>query len=129
MYTVFYLGPKLGWVVNATPRHLYARKETRYALYRRLGGTQSRCGRVCKISPPPGFDRRTVHPVASRYTDLRYPGPREYSRFHETQCRLNAKDNQMNYSIYFPMPQTLTELLFKTANIIAVFRVSFIALQ
>jgi hypothetical protein len=22
-----------------------------------------------KISPPPGFDPRTVHPVASRYTD------------------------------------------------------------
>jgi hypothetical protein len=25
-----------------------------------------RCG---KSSPPPGFDPRTVHPVASRYTD------------------------------------------------------------
>jgi len=25
---------------------------------------------VRKISPPPGFDRRTVQPVASRYTDF-----------------------------------------------------------
>jgi hypothetical protein len=42
---------------------------TRYPLYRRLGGPQGRSGRVQKISPPPGFDPRTVQPVASRYTD------------------------------------------------------------
>jgi len=40
------------------------------ALYhRRLGGLQGRSGQVRKISPPPGFDPRTVQPVASRYTD------------------------------------------------------------
>ena len=42
---------------------------TRYPLYRRLGGPQGRFGQVRKISPPPGFDPRTVQPVASRYTD------------------------------------------------------------
>ena len=42
---------------------------TRYPLYRRLGGPQGRSGRVRKISPPPVFDPRTVQPVASRYTD------------------------------------------------------------
>ena len=42
-------------------------KETRYPLYRRLDGSQGRSGRVRKISPPPGFDPRTVQPVASRY--------------------------------------------------------------
>jgi hypothetical protein len=36
---------------------------TRYQLYRRLGGPQSRSGRVRKTSPPPGFDPRTVQPV------------------------------------------------------------------
>jgi len=30
---------------------------------------QGWCGEVRKISPPPGFDPRTVQPVASRYTD------------------------------------------------------------
>ena len=30
---------------------------------------QSRFGQVRKISPPPGFDLRTVQPLASRYTD------------------------------------------------------------
>ena len=43
--------------------------KTRYPLYRRLGGPQGRFGRVRKISPPPGFAPRTVHPVAIRYTD------------------------------------------------------------
>jgi hypothetical protein len=43
--------------------------QTRYPFYRRLGGPQSRSGQVLKISPPPGFDPRTVQPVGSRYTD------------------------------------------------------------
>jgi hypothetical protein len=42
--------------------------KTRYPLYRRLEWPQGRSGRVRKISPTPGFDPRTVHPVASRYT-------------------------------------------------------------
>ena len=43
--------------------------ETRYTLYRRLGGPQDRSRRVRKMSSPPRFDPRTVQPVASRYTD------------------------------------------------------------
>jgi hypothetical protein len=46
---------------------------TRYPLYRRLGGPQGRSGRVRKISSPPGFDPRNFHPVASRYTDSAIP--------------------------------------------------------
>ena len=51
------------------PATLPPGKETRYPLYRRLGGTQGRSGRVQKISSPPGFDTRTVQPVSIRYTD------------------------------------------------------------
>jgi hypothetical protein len=43
--------------------------KTWYPLYRRLGGPRGQSGQVQKISPPPGFDPRTVQPVASRYTD------------------------------------------------------------
>jgi hypothetical protein len=43
--------------------------KTRHPLYRRLGGSQGRSGEVQKISPPPGFNPRTVQAVASRYTD------------------------------------------------------------
>ena len=37
--------------------------KTRYPLYRRLCGPQSRSGRAENLAPP-GFDPRTVHPVA-----------------------------------------------------------------
>ena len=43
-------------------------KETRYPLYRRLGGPQGRSGRVRKISPSPELDSRTLEPVASHET-------------------------------------------------------------
>jgi hypothetical protein len=43
--------------------------KARYPLYRRLGGPEGRSGQVRKISPPPGFDPRTVQPLASHYTD------------------------------------------------------------
>jgi len=45
----------------------------RYPSYRTLGGPQGRSGRVLKTSPPPGFDPRTVQPVASRYTGWAIP--------------------------------------------------------
>jgi hypothetical protein len=50
------------------PGHFNPGKETRCPLYRRLDGPQGQSGWVRKISPPPGFDPRTVQPVASRYT-------------------------------------------------------------
>jgi len=58
-----------GWGVSVTPRPLFTPGKTRYPLYRRLGGLQSRSGQVRKISSPPGFDPQTVQPVVRRYTD------------------------------------------------------------
>ena len=59
--------------------------KTRYPLYRRLGGPQGRSGRMRKISPPPGFDPRTVQPVASRYTDWAIP-----AALKDIQCNINT---------------------------------------
>jgi len=56
-----------GWSTHA-PSALPPVK-TRYPLYMRVGGLQGRSGQVRKISPPMGFDLRTVQPIASRYTD------------------------------------------------------------
>jgi hypothetical protein len=53
----------VGWSTPLSGRFT-PRKETRYQLYSRLGG---------KISPSPGFDPRTVQPVASRYTNYDIP--------------------------------------------------------
>ena len=51
------------------PGHSLPLGKTRYPLYRRVGGPQGRSGQVRKISPPPGFDPRTVQSQASRYTN------------------------------------------------------------
>jgi len=56
------------YLVERPGRYLSPGK-TRYPLYRRLGGPQDRSGQVRKIAPPPGFDPRSVQPVASRYTN------------------------------------------------------------
>jgi hypothetical protein len=57
-----------GWL-TPRPDRFTPGKKNRYPLYRRLGGLQGWSGRVLKISPPPGFDPRTVQLVVSRYTD------------------------------------------------------------
>ena len=72
-FPFFSLGAGWGWVVNATPWPLYPHGETRYPLCERLRGPQGRSGRVREISPSPGFDPRTVKPVASVYTDYAIP--------------------------------------------------------
>ena len=58
----------MGWVVNDTLLPLYPQERPGTHC---VGGwvSLSRSGQVRKISPPPGFDSRTVQPVASRYTD------------------------------------------------------------
>jgi len=51
----------------------FTTEKTRYPFYRRLGGTRGRSGLVRKNSYTPGFDSRTVQPVASRYTNCAFP--------------------------------------------------------
>jgi len=43
---------------------------------REAGQALGRSGRVLNISPPPGFDSRTVQPVASRYIEFAIPAHR-----------------------------------------------------
>ena len=56
----------MGCVANGTLLSVYAQEWPG-------GRAQVRSGRVRKISPAPGFDPRTVQPVASRYTDWAIP--------------------------------------------------------
>ena len=59
-------------MVNATPHPRFTPGKhctVHMVLYSRLGGPQGRSGQVRKILPLPGFDPRTVQPVASQYTD------------------------------------------------------------
>jgi len=63
------LAPHVGGWSTPRPWRFTPGKFTRYPLHRRLGGPQAWSARVQKILAPPGFDPRTVQPVASRETD------------------------------------------------------------
>jgi hypothetical protein len=73
LYFFFNLGFRWGGWATPRPGRFTPKKETRYLLYRRLGGSLGRSGRSRKISLTPGFDPQTVHPVASRYIDRAIP--------------------------------------------------------
>ena len=74
--------------------------KTEYPLYRRLGGPQGRAGQLRKISPPPGFDTRTVQPVASRYTDWAIPAHRVHMIYNKnTKISVNIISWE---KLYFP---------------------------
>jgi len=51
------------------PGRFYPRESYPVPIVQESGWAPGRSGRVRIISPPPGFDPRTFHPVASRYTD------------------------------------------------------------
>jgi hypothetical protein len=80
--------------------------KTRYPSYRRLGGLMGRSGRVRKISPPPGFNPRTVQPVAFCYTDWVLSAHKIYtggqSNMHVVV--LKALDIYSSHYIYLKKP-------------------------
>ena len=59
----------MGWVFNVTPRPLYPRERPGTHYIGGWVGLRAGLDRGGKFRPPPGFDPRTVQPVASRYTD------------------------------------------------------------
>ena len=67
LYSFFNLGTRWGgW---STPRPgRFTPEKGPVPIVWRLSRRQGRAGRMWKISPPLGFDTRTVMPVASRYT-------------------------------------------------------------
>jgi hypothetical protein len=72
LYSFFNLDARWGGWLTPRPGR-FTQRINRYPLYRGLGGPQGRPGRVRKLSPPPGFDPRTVRPLASPYTDWAIP--------------------------------------------------------
>ena len=62
-------GSRRGWGVSVTPRPLFTPWKDPVPIVHEAGWAQGRRGQVRKISPPPGFDPRTVQPLASRYSD------------------------------------------------------------
>jgi hypothetical protein len=58
---------------NATAWPTYTQKKPRYPFYNWFAASSDLCERVWKISPAPGFEPRTLQPVASYYTDYAIP--------------------------------------------------------
>jgi len=79
-------GTRRGEVSASRPGRSLTPGETRYPLYRGLGGPQGRSGEVRKISPPPGFDRRKSS--VAKPTEL--PGLHDHSTCIEIKY-LNKK--------------------------------------
>ena len=70
LHSFFNLNSRWGGWSTPRPGRFTPGKDTRFPLYRRLGGPQGRSGRVRKISLPPGFDPRIAKPVASRHSTV-----------------------------------------------------------
>ena len=87
----------MGWVVNATPRPLYPRERPATHCTGGWVGPRAVLDGWGKSRPPPGFDPRTVQPVASRYTDWA-TRPTIYSIFRTLIiCMECIKDQKMNF--------------------------------
>jgi hypothetical protein len=69
----FNLGARWGGWSTPRPDCCTPRGRAGNHFYRRLNGPQGRSRWVQKTLPPLAFDLRTVHPVASRYTDWAIP--------------------------------------------------------
>ena len=65
----FNLDVRWGWVVNAAPRPLGSRERDPVPLVQEAGWDPGPVSTGAENLAPPGFDPRTVQPVASRYTD------------------------------------------------------------
>jgi hypothetical protein len=80
-------------VVNTTPRPLYPRKRYPVPILQEAGRPHGLSGRVRIMSPPPGFDPRTVQLVTSRYTD--YAIPANHAKFYSRSKAFTIKHNLM----------------------------------
>ena len=56
----------MGWVVNTTLRPLCSLERTSTHCIGGWVGPRDGLDKLRKISPPPGFDPRTIQPVANR---------------------------------------------------------------
>ena len=66
-----------GWVVGTSPRPLYSRERPgTHCTGEDWVGPRVGLDGCGKSRPPPGFDPRTVQPVASRYTGCVIPAPK-----------------------------------------------------
>ena len=99
----------MGWVVNVTPRPLYPQDRPGTLYVRGWVGPRAGLDRCGKCRPPPGFDPRTVQPVASRCTDWAIAVQQAYKKYvsktwHNGNPEVWDKDSD-------PCPQSMALLV------------------
>ena len=90
----------MGWVVNATPRPLYPQERPGTHCTGGWLGPSAGLDGYGKSRPRPGFDPRTVQPVAGRYSDRAIP--LRHPRIHlllnkQTNKQINKEFNTLVY--------------------------------
>ena len=97
--------------------------KTRYLLYMRLGWSQGRPGRVGKISPPPGFDPRTIQPAARCYTDCAIPALFKavgtLKRKGKSDKSSGLKVGPQNFDLWLMLSPTIRERNMADFNLLA----------
>ena len=89
-------------VLTPRPGRFTFAKENQCPLYR-MCGPQFRFGWVRKISRPPGFDPRTVQPVASGYTECITPG-HHYLKARRNLSPPTPTPRTRSFENYCPFP-------------------------
>jgi hypothetical protein len=88
-----------GWSMPR-PGRFTSGKETRCPLSH---STQGRSGRVWKISPTPGFDPRTIQPVANRCADYAYPAHKSWGSGSSTVLKGCNEILLLFTAVFFPI--------------------------
>jgi hypothetical protein len=114
LHSFFNFGARWGGWSTPRPGRFTPGKESRYPLYRRLRGPQGRSGQGQRISPPPGFDPRTVQPVMTRYSDWAIPAHRSfpYRNIGLPEWSKNMKEHMVVRVVYNSPPPFLLEAMF-----------------
>ena len=85
LYSFFILDARWWWVINDTPRSLYTREWPGINFIAGWVGSRAGLERSGKSRPPPGFDSRTVQPLASLYAYCATPTLQDSSYIKNNQ--------------------------------------------
>jgi len=104
--------------------------KTQYPLYRRLGGPQGQYGQVRKVSPPLGFNPRTVQHIASRYIDCAILANNMYTATNILPLKQQTKrvSNEITIKFRILLENKCVSLYVKTV-ILAIFLTHFCTQQ
>ena len=96
-------GTRRGWVVSSTPRPYFTPGKVPVSIVQEGGWAPVSVWMGVENLAPPGFDPRTVHPVASRYTDWATRPTRKENislQIHD----VNMKSQNLQNSWQIPQP-------------------------